>query len=310
MATNPFFKDSYSEYKLLDDLTIETIKAMGRDLVYIPREYANLDILFGEDTRSKFTSGYVIEMYLENIQEFDGQKDIITKFGLAINNRATFRLSKTRFQQEITSKTQILYPREGDLIYIPLSNGIYEINFVEDEVPFYQFGKLNTFVLTCELFTYSNEEFSTGISEIDQVETDRIQNAIKASVQLKSILGVTGATYIGGETVYQVDGVTGITAIYGNATATATLLEVIYGATYNILYFTNVDGTFEYGSNKTIKGKDSQTEYYITGIEESSIQIPTEPKTEHSIDENDAIQYLGKDIIDFTETDPFSEGNY
>jgi len=310
MATNPFFRDSYAEYKLLDDLTIETIKAMGRDMVYIPREYANLDLLFGEDTRSKFTSGFIIEMYLENIQSFEGQKDIITKFGIAIDNRALFRLSKTRFKQEITSKTQLEYPREGDLIYIPLSNAVYEINFVEDEIPFYQFGKLNTFVLSCELFTYSNEEFNTGFTEIDQVQTDRILNATKLLVGLQNILGITGATYFGGETIYQVDGVTGVTATFANATATATLLEVVYGATYNAIYLTNPDGIFQYGTNKTIKGKDSGTEYYITEIQETSIEIPIEPKTQHTADENDTIQYLGKNIIDFTEKDPFSEGNY
>ena len=310
MAVNPFFKDSYPEYKLLDDLTIETIKAMGRDMIYIPREYVKRDDLFGEDTKSKFTNGYAIEMYIENIQQFDGQKDIITKFGLNINNRATFRISRTRFQQEVTSKTNIEYPREGDLIYIPLSNSIYEINFVEDEVPFYQFGKLNTFVLICELFTYSHEEFDTGIEEIDVVETDRKEIATKLILNLQSINGVTGATYTNGEIVYQVSGVTGITATYSNASATATLLEVIYGATYNTMYITNKGGTFDYGSTMTVKGKNTNTEYYISNIETSIVEIPKEPKTQTSANDNDDIQYKGSSIIDFTETDPFSEGNY
>lgn len=310
MATNPFFKDSYAEYKLLDDLTIETIKATGRDMIYIPREYVRKDDLFGEDTKSRFSNGFYIEMYLENIQSFEGQKDIITKFGIAIDNRALFRLSKTRFKQEITSRTGIEYPREGDLVYIPLSNAIYEINFVEDEIPFYQFGKLNTFVLSCELFTYSNEDFDTGITEVDEVETDRIELATKLSLGLRSILGITGATYIGGETIYQVSGVTGTTAAFGNATATGTLLQVIYGPTYNAMYITNLNGTFESGANKTVKGKSSNIEYYINTVETSTVQIPKEPKTDLSSNDNDDIQYLGKDIIDFTETDPFSEGNY
>lgn len=309
MATNPFFKDNYSEYKLLDDLTIETIKAMGRDMVYVPREYVKKDDLFGEDTKSKFLNGFFIEMYLENIQSFEGQKDIITKFGIAIDNRALFRLSKTRFQQEVTTKTQIQYPREGDLIYIPLSNAIYEINFVEDEIPFYQFGKLNTYLLSCELFTYSNEEFNTGFTDIDEVEDKRIDYAIKLSLPLQSILGITGATYIGGETVFQVLGFTGSTSTYSNATATATLLEVFYGATYNAIYMTNVSGTFGVG-NESVKGKQSGTEYYITNNQTTNIQIPIEPKTEVSSQDNDKIQYLSKDIIDFTEKDPFSEGNY
>lgn len=310
MAVNPFFKDSYTEYKLLDDLTIETIKAMGRDMIYIPREYVKRDDLFGEDTKSKFSNGYAIEMYIENIQSFEGQKDIITKFGIAINNKAVFRLSRTRFQQEITAKTNIEFPREGDLIYIPLSGSVYEINFVEDEIPFYQFGKLNTFVLSCELFTYSSEEFDTGIEEIDSVETDRKENATKFILGLQSIAGITGATYTNGEIVYQVSGVTGITATYANATGTGTLLEVVYGTTYNSMYITNMGGTFAAGATMTVKGKDTGTEYYISDIQTSNIEIPKEPKTQISAQDNDDIQYKGSSIIDFTETDPFSEGNY
>jgi len=310
MAVNPFFKDSYSEYKLLDDLTIETIKTMGRDMIYIPREYVKRDDLFGEDTKSKFSYGYTIEMYIENIQAFEGQKDIITKFGIAINNRATFRLSKTRFKQEISTKTSILYPREGDLIYIPLSGSIYEINFVEDEIPFYQFGTLNTFVLSCELFTYSNEEFDTGITEIDNVESDRKENVTKLYLYLRSITGITGATFTNAEIIYQVSGVTGSTATYQNATATATLLEVDYGTTYNALYMTNKVGTFNYGTTMTVKGKDTGIEYYISNTETTNIVIPQEPKTEKSSQDNDDIQHQGSTIIDFTETDPFSEGNY
>lgn len=310
MAVNPFFKDSYSEYKLLDDLTIETIKAMGRDMIYLPRDQVKIDALFGEDTQSKFSSGYIIEMYMENIQEFGGQKDIITKFGLNINNRVTFRLSRTRFNQEITSKTSITYPREGDLIYIPLSNAIYEINFVEDEIPFYQFGKLNTFVLSCELFTYSNEEIDTGITEIDSVEEARKENATKLFLNLLSIGGITGATFTNAEIIYQVSGITGSTAAYSNATATATLLEGEYGTTYNAMYVTNKNGTFNYGSNMTVKGKDSGVEYYVTNVTTTNIEIPKDPKSEQSSQDNNTIDYQGNSIIDFTEKDPFSEGSY
>ena len=311
MAVNPFFKDSNAEFRLLDDLTIETIKAMGRDMIYIPRELFNKDDIFGEDTQSKFTSGYTIEMYIENVQEFGGDKDIATKFGIAITDRVNLQVSKTRFRQEITNRTgSIDRPREGDLIYMPMSGSLFEINFVEDERPFYQFGKLTTYSLSCELFTYSGEDIETGITEVDEVESKRKDYASKLTLSYLPTSGITGATLYGGEDIFQVSGVTGSSAVYGSATATATLVEFILGSTYNTMYIANVSGTIDSGLNMTIKGRYSGVEYYITNIESTIVEIPKDPYTEKTSSDNDLLQYKGSSIIDFTETDPFSEGRY
>jgi hypothetical protein len=311
MATNPFFKDSYAEFKLLDDLTIETIKATGRDMIYIPREYFNKDDIFGEDTKSKFTSGYTIEMYIENVQEFGGDKDIATKFGIAITDRVSLQLSKTRFKQEVTNRTgNITRPREGDLVYMPVSGSLFEINFVEDERPFYQFGKLTTYSLSCELFTYSGEDIETGITEVDEVESKRKEYATKLTLSYLSTSGISGAMYYGGETIFQVSGVTGAGSLYSNATATGTLIEAVYGTTYNTLYLTDLYGTISYGSGMSIKGRNSGVEYYVTNVESTTIEIPKDPLSETAVKDNDLLQFRGNSIIDFTETDPFSEGRY
>ena len=119
MATNPYFKsyDSKVEQSLINDLTIETIKAMGRDVIYIPRDYLIIDNLFGEDPESKFSQGYPIEMYMIDTDRFQGNRDIVAKFGIQITDRTSLSVSKTRFENEITShRNEIKKPREGDLI--------------------------------------------------------------------------------------------------------------------------------------------------------------------------------------------------
>lgn len=140
----------------------------GVDVVYIPRSEFNNDELLGESIISKFEEQYTIEMYLESVDGFGGQGDLMSKFGLQIKDNADFILSKRRFDDVIG----LSRPKEGDLIYFPLSKGLFEINFVEHENPFYQLGKLHTYKLTCELFTYSNETFETGLLDIDRIEED------------------------------------------------------------------------------------------------------------------------------------------
>jgi hypothetical protein len=171
MATN-FYLDHYqnkSEQNLIEDLTIESIKFHGMDVIYIPRETFERDNIFGEDIRTKFGSNYMIEMYFESVDGFEGDGDFLSAFGMQIKDTASVVVSKRRFQEVVYGKTR---PMEGDLIYLPLSNGLFEINYVEHENPFYQLGKLYTYKLTIELFTHSNEEFDTGQPNIDSIMID------------------------------------------------------------------------------------------------------------------------------------------
>lgn len=175
MATNPYINQNLrSEQNLAEDITIETIKAMGRDMIYIPRTLVNLDTIFGEDEISRFDNTFSIEMYIESVQGFEGAGDLISQMGLDIKDKVNLRVSRKRFTQEITNSIPtITRPREGDLVYFPLSNTTFEINFVEHENPFYQLGNLYTYQLQCEVFTYSNEDFDTGNSVVDEIDNNR-----------------------------------------------------------------------------------------------------------------------------------------
>ena len=290
MATNPYFKDYSGEQRLLNDLTIETIKAMGRDFIYLPREYLNIDMVFGEDPKSSFKNGYSLEMYVLETLKFGGNRDIITKFGIAITDRVTMQFAKTRFFDEVTSKqSEIIRPREGDLIYYPLSGSIFEINFVEDEQPFYQFGTLTTFTVTCELFTYSHEEMDTGIPEIDDVFIKRTDYATMIGLTGFSISGVTH--YIGGERVTQKNG-------------SALVIEEISSAGKpNTLYLANITGAIT--SGMTLAGVESGAVYTAFSTTTTNINITKDPLN-NALRNNDTLQKQSF-AIEFSSDNPFSE---
>ena len=172
MATNPYINQKFTpEQDLVADLSAEVIKSMGQDMVYVPRSLVNLDNVFGEDETSKFIKSFPIEMYIESVQGFEGMGDIISQIGIDIKDKVSLVVSRKRFEQEVTQIVPtVLRPREGDLIFFPLSNTTFEINFVEHENPFYQVGKLYAYKMDCEVFTYSNEEITTGDTRIDVIE--------------------------------------------------------------------------------------------------------------------------------------------
>jgi len=178
MATNVYFSQGKrSEQRLYEDIIIESLKIYGQDVYYMPRDILNENKIFGEDIPSRFNSSYKIEMYIENVEGFDGEGDLFTKFGVEIRDQATFIVARKRwndavkrYDNEIPS-TQVR-PNEGDIIYLPLSNSMFQIMHVEHEQPFYQLKDLPTYKLRCELFEYTGEELDTGIDVIDNIEHD------------------------------------------------------------------------------------------------------------------------------------------
>ena len=171
MAVNPYFYNYGNEQNLVEDMTIEIIKATGQDCLYVPRQYLNIDKIFGENPASSFTKTYTLEMYLQSYKGFEGT-DIISQFGIEIKDKVTLVFARKRFSEEVTlNDITITRPREGDLIYFPASKSLFEINFVEHENPFYPLGKLYSYYITAELFTYSYEKINTNISYIDSVST-------------------------------------------------------------------------------------------------------------------------------------------
>lgn len=168
MATN-FYFDHYTnriEQTLIEDLTIEAIKMYGIDIIYLPRDTISRDDLFGEDIVTKFSDNYLLEMYLEEVDGFGGEGDLLSKFGVQIKETATFVVARRRFEEVLPYKER---PLEGDLLYFPLSQSLFEVNYVEHENPFYNLGKQHSYKLKCELFTFSHEEFSTGVAQIDEI---------------------------------------------------------------------------------------------------------------------------------------------
>jgi hypothetical protein len=293
MAVNPYFKFAQGDQKLLDNLTIETIKVTGQEVYYIPREYFKLDRILGEDIESKFLSSYQIEAYILTVFKFDGQQDIITKYGIMNTDRMTIQISKTRFEYEIKrKKPEILKPREGDLIYFPLSGSIFEINKIEDEIPFYQLGAINTYTLTLELFTYSQEEFETGIEEIDSATSGRSE-----FVSVIFLNGINGGNYIIGEIVSQIG-------------YTANVHEFVKGITFSKLSVMDEKGQYSIGL--TLTGQISNAGYTGFSIEQTNIIIPTDPVRDGSDGDNLDFEKerAKKDIFDFTFKDPFSKGEY
>ena len=173
MATNPYISQTVrSEQNLYEDIVIESLKFYGQDVYYIPREIVNKDKVFLDDVPSRFSDAYKIEMYIENTEGFEGEGDLFTKFGIELRDQATFVVARRRWKQLIGNylDSNKFRPREGDVIYLPLSKSIFQINKVETETPFYQLSNLPTFRLQAELFEYNDEDFDTGIDTIDDIE--------------------------------------------------------------------------------------------------------------------------------------------
>ena len=186
MALNPYFlQGSSGEQNLVQDLINEQLKIYGIDVYYIPRKLLKTDDILNEVQSSKFDDTFIIEAYLNNYDGYAPDSDIMTKFGLRLKNEISLVISKERFEEtispylaEIMSVARNYYPgedlvitdrpKEGDLIYFPLGERLFEIKRVEVEKPFYQLGKSYVFELSCELFEYEDEEISTGVSEIDE----------------------------------------------------------------------------------------------------------------------------------------------
>jgi len=176
MPTNVYFDTgTRPEQSLYEDLIIEQLRIYGQDVYYIPRKLAGTDSIWQEDISSSFESSYLIEMYMETIDGYEGEKELMSKFGLDIQDDATFVVSRRRWEQFVSIDNNIIEssrPNEGDLVYFPKANKLFEITFVDKDDPFYQVHNLPTYKLKCKTFEYGSEVMDTGITEIDAVEED------------------------------------------------------------------------------------------------------------------------------------------
>ena len=177
MSTNVHFsKGTPNEQFLYEDLVIEAIGIYGHDVFYIPRTLVDKDQLFGEDSLSRFDDAYGIEMWMQTQEGYEGEKELVTRFGLEIRDETQFIVSRRRWDNVVSRNDNLitnLRPDEGDLIYFPTVRKLFQINFVDHDDPFYQVDNLPVYKLYCSTFEYSSEVLDTGIADIDVIEDKR-----------------------------------------------------------------------------------------------------------------------------------------
>lgn len=290
MAVNPYFKRTIkNEQELLESLTTEAIKIYGHDMVYLPREKVTEDTILGEEV-SEFKDANRIEMYMENSEGYEGDQEM-SRFGLDVRESATFVVSRKRFLEVMGHHPEIRRlgrPREGDIIYFDYPYGMFEIKFVEHDNPFYQAGDRYCFKLSCEAFKSSNEKIDTGESELDAAMDVH-------SSYLTTIVTTGSGNYIEGEEVYV--GTTANKRAYGRV--------VSWTAATSTLSVNVQEGTFLVGD--TLVGLTSSTSRSITSVGVSDVRAAHQDEQDN---EQIQLEQTQDNIFDFTEKDPFSEGNY
>lgn len=286
MATSHYFNNFSSvrrtEQRLYEDLLVESIKIMGHDIYYMPREnWDDADTIFGENIHSRFDRAYQMEMYIANVEGFEGQGDFFTKFGLEIRDNSNFIVAKRTFEKYMPSAITAR-PREGDLIYVPVLHRIFEIKFVEQELMFFTKGNRLPYLyeLRAEEFRYANEKINTGVESIDIAD-------VNGSYTLE--LSVSGSgNYNIGEIVYQGTDL-------ANATATATVSN--WMPTENKLYVVDIKG--EFANTSSIKGASSNT------IKSMTTSDPLADNVLNDLFDNKQIQTEVDNFIDLSEKNPF-----
>ena len=180
IATNFFFNNfqSSQEQQLIENLIIEAVRIYGQDMYYIPRKLNNYDSIYGADDQSSYEIAYPIEIYIKSVDGFQGDGNFMSKFGIEIRDQVIFSVAQRRFSEEVEVFNTQVGPNEGDLIYFPLNKKCFQVKYVNKFEMYYQLGALQTWEMTCELFEYSNEIFSTGIPEIDILQKKFSTNII------------------------------------------------------------------------------------------------------------------------------------
>jgi len=282
MTTNLYFNNvtSHAEQELINDLTSEVIQLHGMDVFYIPRTLIKEDPLLDEDVLSKFEVAYEIEMYIKGTEGFGGEGDLVSKFGLDVRDEVIFTVHKDRFELATTKPK----PLEGDLIFLPMSKGLFEIKFVEHEQPFYQAGKNYSFDITCELFQYSEEQFEKGVPEVIR-DIEREQSA---AIDFVMTVGGSGS-YTIDESVYQ-------GASLAEATAKGTVVS--WTTATRTLRANYTSGTFVAGAS--VYGATSSAVWSLTSYDDQA--LPTTPFADNLEFETEADA-----ILDFSESNPFGE---
>ena len=292
MPTNHYFsKGTITEQYLYEDLVIEALQIYGHDVYYLPRKLVNKDQLFGEDPLSSFNDAYSIEMYMETVEGYEGEKELVSRFGLEIRDETTFVVARRRWLDLVGHDSNLITsvrPGEGDWIYMPNVRRLFEISFVDIDDPFYQIDNLPVYKLYCRTVEYSSERLDTGIDAIDDIETDTTGDALQWQ-----FLSEQGATTNYVENIELERG----TDLY--ATGTVELETATDGGTGNLTSETETG----FGSIMT---EESTSKYSFFIINEEYTITTSDPLADNDWIE-DAVTSSTDPVLDFTEKNPFGE---
>jgi hypothetical protein len=297
MARNTYFSQgSVGEKDLYEDMVVEALSIYGQDVYYIPRDIISSDDILNHTIESKFSSSYLLEVYVENTEGFEGDGDLLGKFGLEIRDQATLILARRTFQRA-TRGSDLVRPREGDLIYLPLSKSLFELRFVEHEQPFYQLNNLVVYKLSCELFEYTNEDIDTGLDLIDDVQ--KIYEST-TSIGITYTAGTTARFQIGEEVnIAFADGSTGTSEVLGFDEDQSPIilnlgtLTVTEGSVNTLIVGDTITGS-----------KSTATAAVTTEVDKTS-----ETYSADAFDDSADFEAINNNFIDFSEFNPFGEPN-
>ena len=292
MTTNVYFsKGTPNEKHLYEDLAIEAIQIYGHDVFYIPRTLVNKDELFGEDALSRFDDAYGIEMWMETQEGYEGEKELVSRFGLEIRDETTFVVSRRRWDNTVSNDANLIVssrPDEGDLVYMPTVKKLFEISFVDHDDPFYQVDNLPVNKLYCRTFEYSSEVLDTGIAAIDAIETQRSTDFLGFEISGEQASGVTFNEKIGLE--------------WGTIYATgAGDIELETATGVGELLAENEEGF------AAVMLEDSDDYYTFVVIQEAYSLATQDTQSENEWFEDRATGIIGDPVLDFTESNPFGD---
>ena len=273
---------SAQEQTFIENLIVESIEIYGQDIYYMPRTYVNRDTILGEVENSRFTQALQVRAYVNNVEGWEGQGELLSKFGVRIEDKTTFVFSREKFTSAVDDNAVLNVegrPNEGDLIWFPATKHLFEIQFVEAERPFYQLGKGFVWECQCELFQYADEALDTGVAAIDGIEA-----AFANAITVNFAAGGSG-TFTVGEVV-------------AGGTSNVTAEVKAWDSTNRQLQVYNRSGIFTIP--ETVTGQTSGAAWTS-----ASYNTLNNVNTADSVDANFGFETADDDIIDFTEGNPF-----
>lgn len=273
---------SAQEQKFIENMIVESIEIYGQDTYYLPRTYVNRDTILNEVETSNFNQALAVRAYVNNVEGWEGQGELLSKFGVRVEDKTTFIFSRKKFTEKVDDNATLNVegrPNEGDLIWFPAAKHLFEVKFVEAERPFYQLGKGYVWECQCELFEYSDENIDTGVAEIDAIE-DTFANAITVNFAV----GGTGDFTVG--------------EVVAGGTSNVTAEVKAWDSANRQLQVFNRSGIFTIP--ETVTGQTSGAAW--TSASYNTLNNVNTPDT---TDQNYNFEVADDDIIDFTEANPF-----